>query len=355
MPYTCGMKYFIPSSKLAVGTSRPHLLSVIFLTLIIVLGAFASRLDAADQPPKKPLNIVTTTSMVADQVRNIGGDRVQVTSLMGEGIDPHLYKPTRDDVAKLQKADMILYNGLMLEGRMTDVFTRLRKGGKPVLAVGETLDPATLLQSQNNSHHPDPHVWMDVKAWSKISEAVEKFLITHDPEGKKTYEMNARDFRTQLTGLDQYIQKVIHSIPEPQRVLLTAHDAFRYYGRTYKIDVKGVQGISTESEAGVQDINNLVDFIVKNKIGAVFVESTVPDKNLAALIEGAHSRGQKVVIGGSLYSDAMGPAQSYEGTYIGMLDHNSTLIARSLGGKAPAGGMQGKLGNPTAPEKKKVK
>ncbi len=298
---------------------------------------------AQEKTTAAPLEIVATTGMVGDVVRQIAGDKARVTVLMGEGIDPHLYKPTRDDVARLAKADMIFYNGLMLEGKMTDVFNRLSRSGKPVIAVTGQMAPEILLKDGENPSHPDPHVWMDAAAWAKIIPVIQDALTQKDPENADIYKSNAASYRAELVQLDAYIRQSILSIPEKQRVLLTAHDAFGYFGRAYEIDVRGVQGISTESEAGVQDINNLVDFIVKNKIGAVFVESTIADKNLKALIEGARSRGQKVEIGGTLYSDAMGAAGTYEGTYTGMLDHNATTITRALGGEAPEKGMRGRL------------
>jgi manganese/zinc/iron transport system substrate-binding protein len=281
--------------------------------------------------------------MVADIVRHVAGDKGQVNGLMGEGVDPHLYKPTRSDVAAVLRADVIFYSGLMLEGRMTDTFFQAARRGKPVYPVTELIEESFLLEPPAFQGHWDPHVWMDAAAWSKCVDAIANKLAEYDPTNAEFYRANAKAYREELDELDTYVRDVIASIPESQRVLITAHDAFNYFGRAYSIEVMGIQGISTESEAGLQDINDLVDFLVERKIGAVFVESSVSDKNVRALIEGARSRGHRVTIGGTLFSDAMGAPGSYEGTYIGMVDHNATAIARALGGKAPAKGMNDKL------------
>ena len=292
---------------------------------------------------EQPYDIVATTGMVADVVRHVAGDEANVTQLMGEGVDPHLYNPTRTDVATLSAADLIFYSGLMLEGRMSDVMVRLGRNGKPVYAVTEELDPEFLLEPEGFAGHWDPHVWMDVNAWMQTLSVVEQALTRYDPAHAEQYAVHAQAYREQLQALDRYVTQAIASIPEQQRVLVTAHDAFNYFGRAYDIQVQAVQGLSTESEAGVDDINQLVDFLVQRGIGAIFIESSVSDKNIRALIEGAAQQGHEVVIGGSLFSDAMGGAGTYEGTYIGMIDLNATVIARALGGEAPAGGMQGRL------------
>lgn len=287
--------------------------------------------------------IVCTVGMVADIVRNVVSDRGAVENIIGEGVDPHLYKPTRNDVIALQSADVVFYSGLLLEGKMTDVFVQLATGGRPVFPVTSGLDAADVIEPPDLHGHADPHVWMDARLWSKAVDVVADALSGHDPGGAAQYRSNAAAYKAELAKLDEYVRRVIGSIPEKQRVLITAHDAFRYFGRAYGVEVLGIQGISTESEAGLEDIKRLVDRIVNDRIAAVFVETSVADKNVRALIEGAKARGHTVSIGGSLFSDAMGAPGTYEGTYIGMIDHNATLIARALGGEAPAGGMQGKL------------
>jgi manganese/zinc/iron transport system substrate-binding protein len=225
---------------------------------------------------------------------------------------------------------------------MADVLIKVATKGKPVFAVTELIDEKYLLEPEEFAGHYDPHVWMDVRGWMKAVEAVFQALLEYDPANKGYYRKNADNYLKELEKLDSYVRDVIDSIPSRSRILITAHDAFNYFGRAYKIEVRGIQGISTESEAGLKDINKLVDLIVERDIKAVFVETSVAEKNIRALIEGARVRGKNVTIGGSLYSDAMGASGSYEGTYIGMLDHNATIITQALGGDAPEKGMQGK-------------
>jgi manganese/zinc/iron transport system substrate-binding protein len=280
--------------------------------------------------------------MVTDVVQRVVGDKGQVIGLMGEGTDPHIYKPTRDDVQKLLDADIIFYSGLLLEGRMSDTLTRIGRS-KPVYAVTEGIDESYLREPPEFEGHYDPHVWMDVKAWSECVGFVAKTLGEFDPPNAQHYQDNAANYRNELERLDAYVRQVIGTIPKQQRVLITAHDAFGYFARAYDIEVEAPQGITTESEPSVDDINKLVDLIVRRQVRAIFVESSVSEKNVRAIVEGAASRDWTIEIGGALYSDAMGPAGTYEGTYIGMLDHNATLIARALGGEAPERGMNGKL------------
>lgn len=300
--------------------------------------------DAADRKPlPSPYTIVTTCGMVTDIVRTVAGEKATVNGLMGEGVDPHLYKPTRDDIAALVKADMVFYSGLMLEGRMTDAFLKVSRRGTPVFAVTELLDEKFLLEPAEFAGHTDPHVWMDIQGWMQAVQVVGTSLAESDAPQAAYYQANAKAYIARLAQLDAYAKKATASIPSERRVLITAHDAFNYFGRAYGIEVRGIQGISTESEAGVADINKLVDFLVEKKIPAIFVESSVSDKNIRALIEGCKSRGHTVKIGGELFSDAMGKPGTYEGTYMGMMDHNVTTIVRALGGEAPERGFQGKL------------
>jgi len=287
--------------------------------------------------------IVATVGMIEDVARSVAGDRAEVIGLMGSGVDPHLYKPTRSDIRRLMGADVIFYNGLLLEGKMADSLIRAATGGKKVHAVTELLDEQYLLEPEEFEGLYDPHVWMDPDAWSRTIDVIRDKLTEFDAEGADSYKRNAEAYSARLSELDAYAERVLSSVPESQRVLVTAHDAFNYFGRRFGYEVVGIQGLSTESEAGVRDIENLVDLLVARNIGAVFVESTVSDRNIKALIAGAKARGHTVVIGGELYSDAMGGAGTYEGTYIGMIDHNVTTIARALGGMAPARGMNGKL------------
>jgi manganese/zinc/iron transport system substrate-binding protein len=312
------------------------------LVYFFAVSTLSTQLLWADTFQKNyPMKVGATVGMVADIVREVAMEKAQVTNIIGSGIDPHIYNPTRSDVAVLVTSDMIFYAGLLLEGQMSDILVKVSRK-RPVYAVTELLTEDYLIHDAQTDHN-DPHVWMDVRGWMKAVEVVTAALAAFDPPGKDFYHRNAMQYQDQLRRLDDYAKRAIASIPEKQRVLVTAHDAFRYMSRAYDIEVVGIQGISTESEAGIKDINRLVDLLVQRKIPAVFVESSVSDKNVKALIEGAASRGHAVKIGGELFSDAMGPSGTYEGTYIGMIDHNITVMAAALGGNVPDKGMQARL------------
>lgn len=295
---------------------------------------------AGDTSAKADYKATVTVGMITDLVSRVAGEKGNVVGLMKEGVDPHLYKATRNDVQHLMNADIIFYNGLRLEGKMQDALERVKKSGKPVYAVTRNIPESYLLAPEESAGHPDPHVWMDVAGWRKVLQFVTEALIEFDSENKAYYTENSKEMDAEMALLDEYVHEVIASIPEEQRIMLTAHDAFNYFGRAYDIDVRGIQGMSTESEAGIRDLNQLVELLVERDIGAVFVETSVADKNVKALIEGAKAKGHEVKIGGTLYSDAMGESGSYEGTYIGMIDHNATVISRALGGNAPEGGYK---------------
>lgn len=311
--------------------------------VLILAGLVLVGCQSESQPETARSNIVATVGMIADITRNVAGDHADVSGLMGSGVDPHLYKPTRSDVQQLMSADVIFYNGLLLEGKMTDSLVRAATSGKKVHAVTELLEQSYLLEPEEFEGHFDPHVWMDPSAWMQAVEVVKTKLIEFDPQNTVHYENNAESYLKQLEALDHYAENVLGSVSEQQRVLVTAHDAFNYFGKRYGFEVVGIQGISTESEAGVRDIERLVGLLVDRQISAVFVESTVSERNINALIAGARARGHDVKIGGELFSDAMGDQGTYEGTYIGMIDHNVTTIAKALGGQAPERGLNGKL------------
>ena len=296
---------------------------------------------AAEYKGNYPIRVVATVGMVADIVREVAQDKATVTNIIGSGVDPHVYSPTRSDVAVLLKSNIIFYSGLLLEGQMAAILVKVSRK-RPVYAVTELLQQDYLIHDAATAHH-DPHVWMDVQGWIQAVTVVADRMAEFDPANASLYHSNAAAYQSRLEKLDDYARKTIASIPDNQRVLVTAHDAFNYMSRAYGIEVMGIQGLSTESEAGLKDINRLVGILVERKIPAVFVETSVSDKNVKALIEGAAAQGHKVVIGGELFSDAMGPPGTYEGTYIGMIDHNSTIISRALGGDAPVRGMLGKL------------
>ena len=288
------------------------------------------------------LEILATVGMVADLVRLVGAEHVEVTQLMGSGVDPHLYKANRDDIQFVLESDAVFYSGHHLEGKMTDTLEKLSKQ-KPVIAVGEEINQDDLVQSSESQIQVDPHLWMNISIWSQGLEVVANALSSLDPKHADTYTENAKNALSQFRDLHQYGIEVIGSIPQEKRVLITSHDAFQYFGDAYEIEVLGVQGISTESEAGLQRINAIVDLITDRKISAIFIESSVPRKNVDSLIEGARARGHEVIIGGELLSDAMGSEGSYEGSYLGMMDHNLTRVAQALGGEAPDSGFQRKL------------
>ncbi len=326
------------------ATARPAMdlprLMVLSIGTLLAMAVLSSPVQA-DYKGGYPYKIGATVGMVGDIAKAVAGDKGDVTFVIGAGVDPHVYNPTRSDVATLLRSDIIFYAGLLLEGQMADVLVKVSRK-RPVYAVTELLKPEYLIHDPE-SGHSDPHVWMDVSGWMKAVAVVADALVAFDPSNQARYRANAAAYLEQLKALNDYARQAMASIPAEQRVLVTAHDAFGYMGRAYKIEVMGIQGLSTESEAGLKDINRIVDELVRRKIPAVFVESSVSDKNVRALIEGAASRGHKVKIGGELFSDAMGPSGTYEGTYIGMIDHNVTVIARALGGQAPPAGMQAKL------------
>ena len=290
----------------------------------------------------KEIKIVTTTAMIADAARAVAGERAEVSSLMGEGVDPHTYRTTRNDVVRLGQADIVLYNGLYLEAQMEELLERLA-AAKPVHAVAETIPAAERLSHPTYDDRFDPHVWMSPVLWARVANGIAAILAAQDPEGEAQYQANAAAYGERLEELAGYADTIVATVPEGQRVLVTAHDAFGYFGRVYGFEVLGIQGLSTESEAGLNIIEELVEEIVSRRIGAVFVESSVPERNVRALIEGAAARGHEVIVGGSLFSDAMGAPGTYEGTYQGMIDHNFTTITRALGGDAPELGMVDRL------------
>jgi manganese/zinc/iron transport system substrate-binding protein len=297
--------------------------------------------EQADGPSDYPYPITTTVGMITDITRQVAGEKATVQGLMGAGVDPHTYTPKTSDVQKLMAAEVVFYNGLMLEGKMQNVLVKVARSGKPVHGVTEMLSDDYIMTESEGLY--DPHVWMDVKGWMRAVEAVTQVLKQYDSANASFYQQNSQRYLEKLEKLDQYVSQIIGSIPEKQRVLVTAHDAFNYFGRAYGLEVKGIQGLSTQTEAGVRRINELRDMLIERDIHAVFVETSVAEKNVRALVEGARSKGHAVEIGGSLYSDAMGKPASYEGTYVGMIDHNATTIAKALGGDVPAEGFQGWL------------
>ena len=277
----------------------------------------------------RKIRVVATIGMITDIVEQVGGERVRVDGLMGPGVDPHLYKASEGDVTRMAGADVIYYGGLHLEGKMTEVFERMR-GKILTVAVTDGIDRALLLRPPEFQGAYDPHVWFDVTLWMKAVERVAETLAQIDPKSGETYRENARTYLEKLSELHEYIRKEAGRLPPSRRVIITAHDAFNYFGRAYGFEVRGVQGISTVSEAGTADIQALANLIVEKRVPAVFVETSVPPRTMEALKEAVGARGFTVEIGGNLYSDAMGDPGTPDGTYIGMVRHNIDTIVSAL-------------------------
>ncbi|KAF6242012.1 manganese transporter [Nitrosopumilus sp. b1] len=273
--------------------------------------------------------VTTTTNVVTDLVENIGGDRVLVTGLMGPGVDPHLYRPSASDVKKLQDADIVFYNGLDLEGKMGDVFVKIGREGTAVWAVSENI-PNNSLLSLDNAGHFDPHIWWDATLWMEAAKVVATGLSEYDPENSEFYESNLEAYLIQLEDLNQDSLETMSSIPKEQRVLVTAHDAFQYFGHAYGLEEMAIQGWSTDSEAGIREIQNLADEITQRKIKAIFVETSISPATIEALKAAVQDKGHDVVIGGELFSDAIGEKGTSEGTYIGAFTQNVETIVNAL-------------------------
>jgi manganese/zinc/iron transport system substrate-binding protein len=308
-------------------------------TVLTGLAALAVSRPLAVAKAQDVLQVVATTGMIADAARTIGGNVVEVRALMGPGIDPHAYRQTRTDIVAMAQADLVLWHGLYLEAQMQEFMLTLEKEGRKIIAVAESLPHELLIAHDSYKDKFDPHVWMNPTLWSQVVLAIRDGLIVAAPQHETQFRVNADAHVAELAKLANYATEVLVSVPTTSRVLVTAHDAFNYFGAAYGFDVMGIQGISTDSEAGLQRMAELVDMLVQRNIKAVFVETSVADRNIRALIEGAAAKGHQVIIGGELFSDAMGPAGTYEGPYLGMIDHNATVIARALGGTAPERGM----------------
>ena len=276
----------------------------------------------------KKIKVTTTTTMLSDLVKTIGGDKVEVTGLMGEGVDPHLYSASAGDIEKLGNADIIVFGGLHLEGKMTEIFEKLSSQNKNILNVGEKLDKNKIHLVDANT--PDPHVWFNTELWEKEAEAVEAELSKFDPKNSNYYKENLKKYKAELNELTTYVKTRINEIPEKSRVLVTAHDAFNYFGEQFGLEVKAIQGVSTDSETGTKNISDLANFIVQRNIKAIFVESSVPKKSIEALQEAVKARGKEVKIGGELYSDSLGDKAHNSETYIKTVKANADTIVNAL-------------------------
>ncbi|MDC8002519.1 zinc ABC transporter substrate-binding protein [Aureisphaera galaxeae] len=276
------------------------------------------------------LNVVTTTTMITDLVKNIGGDYIEVNGLMGAGVDPHLYKASEGDVSKLYNADVIFYNGLHLEGKLVEVFEKMGSDTKTQVALGEILDKSGLIGSDYFASNYDPHVWFNIDYFKEFARKVTAILSEKDPENSVEYVKNETKYLAQLDQLKIELEAKVTTLPKEQRILVTAHDAFNYFGEAYDFEVVGLQGLSTATEAGVQDVQRLSDFIIEKQVKAIFVESSVPRRTIEALQEAVKAKDFDVKIGGSLYSDALGDPGTVEGTYIGMFQYNVNTIVDEL-------------------------
>lgn len=314
-------------------TTLPHRVFVLLAALGCLLAACGRDASSATGAPAGPaagqVSVVATTGMVADLARQVAGPHAHVTVLMGEGVDPHLYKASPSDIRALEGADLVLYSGLHLEGKMGEVLEKLA-ARKPVVAVTDGIPRDQLMAFGGNADAHDPHVWFDVAMWAQCLPTVEQAFAKAAPQHAAEFTANRERCAKEMAALDAEVRASIATIPKERRVLVTAHDAFGYFGRAYDLEVLGVQGMSTESEASLADINALVEMLVSRKVPAVFVESSVSPRNIEALRQGAASRGHTVRVGGSLFSDAMGAAGSPEGTYAGMVSHNVRTIVEAL-------------------------
>jgi manganese/zinc/iron transport system substrate-binding protein len=307
------------------------IMMVFVVGMVLILSACGeSKGTEAKAEGEGKLQVVTTIGMIKDIVEQVGGDHVEVIGLMGPGVDPHLYKASQGDIKKLDDADIVFYNGLHLEGKMVDILEKLN-ASKTTVAVSKNISEDKLLSDPNvGAQGHDPHIWFDVKNWMSATEVVRDTLIDEDAAHAEDYRQHAEAYLKKLQETDDYVRGQIQSIPESSRILVTAHDAFHYFGRAYGMEVTGLQGISTASEYGSKDVSDLRDFLIEHQIKAVFVESSVSTKAIEAVIEGAKKKGHTVNIGGELFSDAMGQPGTEEGTYIGMVRHNADIMVEAL-------------------------
>ena len=296
---------------------------------LLIIGLVVTSCKNGTEESDK-LRVVCTTTMISDLVGEIGGDRIVVNGLMGAGVDPHLYKASEGDVTKLYEADVIFYNGLHLEGKLVEVFEKMEQQGKAQFALAEYLNKSELIGSEYFASNYDPHVWFNIGYFRTFAETVTSELSIADPSNADYFSENLQVYLKELDQLEKEIQETINSLPKEKRILVTAHDAFNYFGKTYDFEVVGLQGLSTATEAGVQDVQRLTDFIIENKVGAVFIESSVPRRTIEALQAAVLSKGHEVKIGGSLYSDALGDKGTVEGTYLGMFRYNVNTIVSAL-------------------------
>ncbi len=310
-------------------TLPPYLHNVLKRFIQALLLACCCSTMGCQDSEKARFTVVATTSMIGDAVKNIVEGHAKVITLMGPGVDPHAYKATQRDLQHLLKADIVFYNGLHLEGKMADILHKLSHK-RPIYAISEAIDEAQLLRDPDFPIGVDPHIWFDVRLWQQAVQYISEQLQAADPVAADHYKRNTACYLQQLDDLHRATYQAIQQIPASQRVLITAHDAFSYFGRAYAMEVRGLQGISTVSECGLKDITDLVKFIIQRNIKAIFLETSVPDRPLKAVVEGCQQRGHQVTVGGYLYSDTLGQANTPEGTYHGTVQANVQTIVNAL-------------------------
>ncbi len=302
---------------------------LVLLAFLLALLTVVPACTPAAERDDGLLHIVTTIGMITDIVERVGGERVRVSGLMGPGIDPHLYKASAGDVRTLSSAELIFYNGLHLEAAMGEVLGEM-DGRVRAQAVTEGISPERLLAPPEFSGQFDPHVWFDVALWMHAVETVAGTLAEVDPEGGSLYRENAFALIGELEALDSWVAERVREVPKELRILVTAHDAFNYFGEAYGFRVEGLLGLSTAAEAGTGDVNRLVSLILETGVPAIFVESSIPVRTIEAVQAAVRDRGRQVEIGGTLFSDAMGDPGTDEGTYPGMVRHNVDTIVGAL-------------------------
>ena len=318
-------------NKTLLSVISPVFLSICLIFLTICSGCDSKKKQDTSKDNK--IQVVTTIGMITDIVKNVGGDHVEVIGLMGPGVDPHLYKPTARDIKRLSSANIIFYNGLHLEAKMADILADM-SGDTKTFAVSESISKESLLSLPDVNGQYDPHLWFDVSLWMQVVQSVRDTLVDYRPDVKTEIDKNTEDYLAELAELHQYVKTQAEHIPADQRVLVTAHDAFNYFGNAYGFEVHGLQGISTVDEASIADVQELAAFIVERRVPAVFVESSVSVRNLEAVKAAVKAKGFEVQIGGELFSDAMGSLGTPEGTYIGMVRHNIDTIVKGLTGES---------------------
>jgi len=301
-----------------------------YVVILIALITFSCKKEVKEKSGNEKLKVVCTTSQVTDLVKELAGDLVELEGLMGAGVDPHLYKASEGDVTKFFNADVIFYSGLHLEGKLEDVFEKMRHQGKKTISVSDAIAKEELISSADFASSYDPHFWFSIPKWKKATQYAAGELSKLDPKNKSTYEDNAKLYIDKLNQLEKNNTLQLEVLPEEKRILVTAHDAFAYFGKTYHFKVVSLQGLSTATEAGVQDVQRISEFIITHDVKAIFIESSVPVRTVEALQAAVQSKNHEVAIGGTLFSDALGNPDALEGTFIGMYEYNMKTFVNAL-------------------------